>query len=607
LETNPYNRFFSFFGLRENPFAASPDPRYLFMTPKLQEACDAIAYGIQSREGIVVLTGEAGTGKTTLINRLLEWLRERRMPTAFIFNSHLEPRHLFDFMLADFAVPPDPRWQGNSLLCLSQWLPERCREGRIPVLIVDEAQGLPLPVLEEIRLLMNLETSNQKQLQIVLAGQPELEEKLKRPEMRHFAQRIALRCKTAPLTLKETYEYIQVRLDVAGAFGKPIFSPEAVSTVHGCSRGIPRVMNLICEHSLINAYAANLRVVPARVVHEIAREFEFEEQICAPSFQSSTVRARVYEPMFPSEVTLPPAQEQPASSASAVPPTAVAQSVAAALNAIPQPAVLEQSTMATSIATPTSAPASTPTLAPTLASTSKPAPARTPAHAPAPASKNLRTLPPRPAVRAIRKAAQFQRAVLNAFAAVRDKSARALAAALLSVLSAIARTRLPEKGRDLRHALRRGFIHNFGPSVRRTLATTVKAGVGRGSNRVSIARATAAHSFQNLWKNAQPAWQEKKTIFLQWLQQPLAAPNPSHAPKPTSRPAPLWATFTHSLRLARLWQASQQPIRPALVPPTRPRRTAGVRRWLRQPFRGSDLVRLSSRASAQRNRMPSAL
>ena len=149
-------------------------------------------------------------------------------------------------------MPPDPRWQGNSLLCLSQWLPERCREGRIPVLIVDEAQGLPLPVLEEIRLLMNLETSNQKQLQIVLAGQPELEEKLKRPEMRHFAQRIALRCKTAPLTLKETYEYIQVRLDVAGAFGKPIFSPEAVSTVHGCSRGIPRVMNLICEHSLIN-------------------------------------------------------------------------------------------------------------------------------------------------------------------------------------------------------------------------------------------------------------------------------------------------------------------------------------------------------------------
>src|SRR5580704_15079056 len=193
------------------------------MTPRIHEAWEAIEYGIRSREGIILLTGEAGTGKTSLIRRLLDWLRESRMPTAYIFNSHLESKHLYDFMLADFGVRPDPRWRGNALMCLGQWLPERCREGRIPVLIVDEAQGLPLPVLEEIRLLMNLETSNQKQLQIVLAGQPELEEKLKRPEMRHFAQRIALRCKTAPLTLKETYEYIQVRLDVAGAFGKPIF------------------------------------------------------------------------------------------------------------------------------------------------------------------------------------------------------------------------------------------------------------------------------------------------------------------------------------------------------------------------------------------------
>jgi len=122
---NPYVRFFSFFGLQENPFAVSPDPRYLFMTPMIQEAWEAIEYGIRSREGIILLTGEAGTGKTSLIRRLLDWLRESRMPTAYIFNSHLESKHLYDFMLADFGVRPDPRWRGNALMCLGQWLPER--------------------------------------------------------------------------------------------------------------------------------------------------------------------------------------------------------------------------------------------------------------------------------------------------------------------------------------------------------------------------------------------------------------------------------------------------------------------------------------------------
>ena len=228
MQNNPYSRFFSYFGLRENPFAVSPDPRYLLMTPGLQEAWGAIEYGIRSREGIILLTGEAGTGKTSMIRRLLEWLRERRMPTSFIFNSHLESKHLYDFMLADFGVRPDPRWQGNALMCLGQWLPERCREGQIPVLIVDEAQGLPLDVLEEIRLLLNLETPQEKLLQIVLAGQPELEEKLNRPEMRQLKQRITLRCKTSPLTPKEARNYIQSRLDVAGAAGRAIFSPDAV-------------------------------------------------------------------------------------------------------------------------------------------------------------------------------------------------------------------------------------------------------------------------------------------------------------------------------------------------------------------------------------------
>ena len=252
------------------------------MTPRIQEAWEAIEYGIRSREGIILLTGEAGTGKTSLIRRLLDWLRESRTPTAYIFNSHLESKHLYDFMLADFGVRPDPQWRGNALMCLGQWLPERCREGRVPVLIVDEAQGLPLHVLEEIRLLLNLETPQEKLLQIVLAGQPELEEKLNRPETRHLKQRISLRCKTAPLTPKEARDYIQARLDVAGAAGRLIFSPEAVDAVHAYSRGIPRVMNLLCEHALIDAYAGNMRIVPARVVEDVAREFHFDRERYVP-------------------------------------------------------------------------------------------------------------------------------------------------------------------------------------------------------------------------------------------------------------------------------------------------------------------------------------
>src|SRR5580698_4268184 len=179
----------NFFGLRENPFNANPDPRYLFLTQQTQEALDEMTYGIHARKGLILLTGEVGTGKTTLINRLLDWLRQQKTPTAFIFNSHLETGHLFDFILADFEVPFDSRSGGNALMRLNQWLIERYRAGDTPVLIVDEAQGLPVRVLEEIRLLLNLETPHEKLLQIVLAGQPELEERLKRHDLRQLKQR----------------------------------------------------------------------------------------------------------------------------------------------------------------------------------------------------------------------------------------------------------------------------------------------------------------------------------------------------------------------------------------------------------------------------------
>lgn len=266
-----------FFGLRENPFNANPDPRYLFLNPQTREALEEMTYGIQARKGLILLTGEVGTGKTTLINCLLDSLRQKQMPTAFIFNSRLAVNHLFDFVLADFGVPSVLASKGNPLMRLNQWLIERHRAGDTPVLIVDEAQGLPFELLEEIRMLLNLENPHEKLLQIVLAGQPELEERLQRPDMRQFKQRITVRCRTVALTLEETHKYIGARLRIAGANGKPVFASQAVDGVHFYSRGIPRIVNLLCEHALINAYAEHIQPVPVHIIEEIAREFQFDD------------------------------------------------------------------------------------------------------------------------------------------------------------------------------------------------------------------------------------------------------------------------------------------------------------------------------------------
>jgi general secretion pathway protein A len=273
-----------FFGLRESPFNVNPDPRYLFLTKQIQEALAGLTYGIQNRKGFILLTGEVGTGKTTLLNRLLDWLHGQRVKTAFVFNSQLNTSQLFDFIMADFGIPTDTRQKSQVLLKLNGWLLDRYRAGETAVLIIDEAQNLSLQVLEEIRLLTNLETSTEKLLQIVLTGQPELEEKLKLPQLRQLRQRITLRTRTSALTLEETFGYIAERLRIAGANGEPIFSKEAIQTVHVYSRGIPRVVNLLCEHALINAYVDHLRPVPAHLVEEVAREFQLDEiEPIAPS------------------------------------------------------------------------------------------------------------------------------------------------------------------------------------------------------------------------------------------------------------------------------------------------------------------------------------
>jgi general secretion pathway protein A len=263
-----------FFGLKENPFNVNPDPRYLFLTNHTQEALACLTYGIETRKGFILLTGEVGTGKTTLINRLLEWLNKENVSTAFVFNPRLSISQFFDFMMADFGIPCESKQKGQMLVRLNQWLLERYRAGERAVLIVDEAQTLSPQMLEEIRLLTNLETSTEKLLQIVLSGQPELEQKLNQPQLRQLRQRITLRAKTRQLTLEETQGYIQERLRIAGAQNIEIFSPEAIATVHHYARGIPRVTNLLCEHGLVSAFVDQRNPVPPEIIEEVAHDFD---------------------------------------------------------------------------------------------------------------------------------------------------------------------------------------------------------------------------------------------------------------------------------------------------------------------------------------------
>jgi general secretion pathway protein A len=266
-----------FYGLRANPFNVNPDPRYLFLTRHTEEALACLTYGIQSRKGFVLLTGEVGTGKTTLINKLLEWLRLQQVATAFIFNSRLDVTQFLDYMMADFGIPCDSKAKSQVLLRLYNWLLDRYRAGETAVLIVDEAQSLSDEVLEEIRMLTNLETFTEKLLQIVLVGQPELEQKLKRPQLRQLRQRLTLRAKTHALTLEETKAYVQQRLRIAGSNGQQIFEPEAIANVHRYASGIPRVINLLCEHSLVSAFVDQQKVIGPSVVDIVARDFDLSD------------------------------------------------------------------------------------------------------------------------------------------------------------------------------------------------------------------------------------------------------------------------------------------------------------------------------------------
>jgi general secretion pathway protein A len=270
-----------FFGLRANPFNVNPDPRYLFLTRHTEEALACLTYGIQSRKGFVLLTGEVGTGKTTLINKLLEWLRLQQVATAFIFNSRMDVPQFLDFMMADFGIQCDSKSKSQVLQRLYSWLLDRYRAGETAVLIVDEAQNLSDEVLEEIRMLTNLETFTEKLLQIVLVGQPELEQHLRQPQLRQLRQRLTLRAKTHPLNLEETRAYVQQRLRIAGSNGQTIFDPDSLLALYRYSTGIPRVINLLCEHCLVSAFVDQKKLITNEIVESVARDFDLSDGTAA--------------------------------------------------------------------------------------------------------------------------------------------------------------------------------------------------------------------------------------------------------------------------------------------------------------------------------------
>ena len=267
----------SFFKLNSSPFGTSPDPRFLYMMPHTREALACLEYGISARKGFTVLTGEVGTGKTTLLKRALASFNNRRISTAFVFNPRLEVLDFLEFVLADFGITPANRTKSGMLLQLNRWLIERYRMEETCVVVIDEAQNLSWELLEEIRLLTNLETSSEKLLQIILSGQPELEEKLRHPSVRQLRQRIALWCRTQPLSETQTHAYVGERLRIAGAT-RPIFTPEALELIYRYSHGIPRIINLLCEHTLIVAYVEQVPQVSAAIVEGVAAELELETQ-----------------------------------------------------------------------------------------------------------------------------------------------------------------------------------------------------------------------------------------------------------------------------------------------------------------------------------------
>jgi len=284
-----------FFGLNRNPFELSPDPYFLFPSEKSKEALASVYYAMCRRKGFTVMTGEVGTGKTLMVRCLLELLKRQQIPFASVFNPRLSVIDFLSYVVFDLGIKVTEPTKGSLLHALYTFLLNQHRKGLTTVLVIDEAHLITSEVLEEIRLLTNFETSQQKLLQILLVGQPELDKKLDSFELRQLKQRIAIRCCLGPFCEEETRRYIERRLKLAGAnsHASTLFPKKSVEAVHRHSLGIPRLINSICDQALIAAYAREIRVVPVEIIDEVASYFRIQSSFEAAKVDNSEASARL--------------------------------------------------------------------------------------------------------------------------------------------------------------------------------------------------------------------------------------------------------------------------------------------------------------------------
>jgi general secretion pathway protein A len=261
-----------FYGLRDIPFSLTPDPRFLYFTASHREVMANLHYGIQHGKGLIVATGEVGTGKTTMLRAMLARL-DRSVLTAYIFNPGLTVAEFYHYLATSFGITQYSS-RSDLLMKLGKLLMMRHARGLRSVIIVDEAQGLDNKLLEEIRLLLNFETYTEKQLQIILAGQPELRQILNDPALRQLKQRISLRCEIKPLRADEVSAYIRARLKTAGATRLDLFTPEAVALIYRASEGIPRLINNICDNALLTGFAMSTQQITPEIVAEVVESLD---------------------------------------------------------------------------------------------------------------------------------------------------------------------------------------------------------------------------------------------------------------------------------------------------------------------------------------------
>ena len=266
----------AFFGFKESPFNLSPDPAFFYRSDQHEEALANLVYGVQARKGFIVLSGEVGTGKTTILECLRDYLESQYIEFAFLFNSRVNSEQFFEMIAYDLNLPCERMRKTDVLFALNQLLVEQALDGRTVVLIVDEAHNLDWEVLEEIRLLGNLENRNGKLLQIILAGQPELDRKLDAPNLRQLKQRIVLRCHLESFSIEDTTEYICSRLERAGMADQQVFRRELISEIHIRTQGTPRLINAVCDNLLLTAFAQEERVCTMEMLDEVCHDLRLE-------------------------------------------------------------------------------------------------------------------------------------------------------------------------------------------------------------------------------------------------------------------------------------------------------------------------------------------